>query len=236
MNASKAKQELKRYANSKKANFLKGFFKTGKGQYAEGDKLIGVVVPDTRKVAKLFNDLPLNEIQVLLKSRIHEERLLALIILVDKFKLAAAADKKKIYNFYLKNTAYINNWDLVDLSAHYIAGAYLHGKQKKILYKLAKSKHLWERRIAIVSTFEFIKQDEYQDILKIAELLLKDEQDLIHKAVGWMLREVGKRIDRSVLLKFLDKHAGEMPRTMLRYSIEHLSPKMRKHYLSLRRR
>lgn len=230
MSLTKIRKSLHRYASQQKAKILQRFFKTGKGEYGEGDKFIGVVVPDTRKVAKLHSNLPLTDCIKLLKSEIHEERLLSLLILIQKFEKADLILKDKIFKVYLANTKYINNWDLVDLSAPNVVGAYLLDKSRNILRSLAKSKSLWERRIAIVSTHFLIRNKQYKDTLKIAEMLLKDNHDLIHKAVGWMLREVGKRELRP-LEKFLSKHKKVMPRTMLRYAIERFPESKRKSYL-----
>ncbi|WP_255233306.1 DNA alkylation repair protein [Aliifodinibius salipaludis] len=189
-------------------------------------------VPKVRKVAEKFNPFSLEETKLLLHSDYHEERLCALIILVHKSQKAEKNELKKIFDLYLKNTNYINNWDLVDTSAEHIVGAYLSDKDRSILYELAKSDNLWERRIAILSTFHFIKNDDFEDTLAIAELLLEDEHDLIHKATGWMLHETGKQ-DEQVLKNFLDKHIGIMPRTMLRYAIEKLPESDRQMYLSM---
>lgn len=230
MNAKDAQKTLRLYVKPGKAEFLKRFFKTGPGEYAEGDILIGVMVPDTRIVAKRFSTLPLSEVQKLLRSKIHEERLLALMILTGKFKTGDGHLKKQIYQLYLKNFKHINNWDLVDSSARDIVGAYLYERDRSILYKFAKSNHLWTRRISIISTFYFIEKNDYSDTLKICALLMKDKEDLIHKATGWMLRELGKR-DPSTLEKFLKKHCKKMPRTMLRYSIERLTITKRKAYM-----
>ena len=223
-------KEINSYANPKKAKLLQGFFKTGKGDYGEGDVFLGLVVPIQRKISEKY-DLSLEEIQILLNSRIHEQRLIALFILIRKFKQADEEQKKKIFNFYLKNTKNINNWDLVDLSAPNIVGSYLLDKNRSVLYKLAKSKSLWEKRISMLSTFSFIKNKQFDDTIKIAEILLKDKHDLIHKAVGWGLREVGKR-DIKILKSFLSNHYKVMPRTMLRYAIEKLPEKERKEYLN----
>ncbi len=234
------KQDLQKLANKEKAWILQRFFKTGKGQYGEGDIFLGIVVPEQRKIAKKYSELTLTDIQKLLNSKAHEHRLTSLYILIDKYKKADEKNKEKIYQFYLSNTKQINNWDLVDLSAPNIIGDYLlnnHAqtcgktdKSRKILYKLVKSKNLWERRIAIISTFKFIRDNQFTDTLKISELLLTDTHDLIHKAVGWMLREVGKR-DQQLLEKFLDKHIHKMPRIMLRYAIERFSENKIKSYL-----
>ncbi len=222
--------ELKAKADPKKAKLLQGYFKTGKGEYGEGDMFLGIVVPETRKIAQKYKDLELKDLKLLLKSRFHEERLAALLILVHKYEKGSGADKKQIFNFYLKNTKYINNWDLVDLSAPKIIGDYLLDKNRKILYKLAKSKNFWERRVAVLATFAFIKKSQLGEALKIAEMLLNDKHDLVHKAVGWMLREVGKQSVKT-LEKFLKTHYRKMPRTMLRYAIERFSEGERKEYL-----
>lgn len=236
----KIKQELKSLSNPEKAKNLMRFFKTAPGQYGEGDKFLGITVPEQKAVAKkYYKDIPLSEVQNLLNSLIHEERLVALTILVFKFKKATETERTKIYEMYLKNTKNINNWDLVDLSACYIVGPYLEnlpgrqaGKNRSILYKLAKSDNLWEKRIAVLSTFHFIKNQDNKDFFAIAEILLSDKHDLIHKAVGWMLREVGKKSGEDELKSFLDKHYKTMPRTMLRYSLEKFDEKTRKYYMS----
>lgn len=226
-------KELKTAGDQTKATVLGQFFKTGKGQYGEGDVFLGVYVPIQRQIAKKYSALSLVDLQTLLKSKIHEHRTGALFILCDQFKKADEKAKEKLFKFYLKNSKGINNWDLVDLSAPNIVGEWLLKKDRKILYKLAHSKNLWEKRIAIVSTFTFIRAKEFDDTLKISEILLSADHDLIHKAVGWMLREAGKR-DEKVLRKFLDKHATKMPRTMLRYSIEKFNEQTRKYYLCLK--
>lgn len=227
----KLQKEFRKKANLKKAKLLSGFFKTGKGEYGEGDLFLGIMVPQSRLFAKKFSSLSFQEIAQLLKSRFHEERLVAVLILVHNFEIGENDKKEKIFDFYLKNTRFINNWDLVDLSAHKIVGAYLFNKQKTILYKLAHSKNLWERRIAVVSTFYFIKNGMFKDSLSIAKILLHDEYDLIHKAVGWMLREIGKK-SLQAEERFLKKHYRTMPRTMLRYAIERFSKSKRTYYLS----
>ena len=208
------------------------FFKTGVGEYAEHDKFIGISVPNLRKIAKSFADLPFAEIQDFIKSPINEERLLALFILVGQYKTGDDKLKDKIYHFYIANLNYVNNWNLVDASAHLIIGDYLFEKDKKLLLDLAESENLWERRIAIISTLWFIRQNHFDWTIKIATILLNDKQDLIHKAVGWMLREVGKK-DKTLLIDFLNQHASNMPRTMLRYSIEKFSVSERKDFLNL---
>ncbi len=231
---SEIKKELSSCGSKEKARILAGFFKTGAGEYAQGDKFIGVSVPHTRIIARKYLDLPPVLILHLLSSAIHEERLLALLILISQFEKAGDKEKGRIFKLYLQNTRNINNWDLVDLSAPKIAGAFLKDKDRQILYKLAKSSIIWERRIAIVSTFSFIKNQEFKETLNISALLLKDKEDLIHKAVGWMLREVGKR-DQGIEEQFLKKYAGQMPRAMLRYSIEKFPEEKRRYYLSIAR-
>jgi len=229
------KADLRKFANAEKAKIYRRFFKTGPGQYGEGDQFIGVTVPETRSVAKKFQELPFVDLQKLLHSPTHEERLCALLILIEQFQSASRrsdeSTKEKIYNFYLANTGYINNWDLIDLSADQIVGGYLQDKPKDILKKLALSDSVWERRVAILSTFHFIKSEEPKYTLKIAGILLNDKHDLIQKAVGWMLREVGKRCSEKDLTDFLDKHALTMPRTALRYAIERFPEEKRQGYL-----
>jgi 3-methyladenine DNA glycosylase AlkD len=224
-------KEILASANKEKAVILQKFFKTGKGQYGEGDIFLGIVVPEQRKIAKRFKELGMKELEKLLDSNIHEKRLIALLILIEKYKKADPKEKQEIFYFYLKNTKNINNWDLVDLSAPNIVGDFLLDKERNILYDLAKSKDLWEKRIAIVSTFSFIRKNEFEDTLRISEILMNDMHDLIHKSTGWMLREVGKR-DQEALEGFLKKHYKNMPRTMLRYAIERFPSMKRKKYLS----
>ncbi len=225
------KKALKKLASDERAKISRGFFKTGKGEYGEGDIFIGITVGDTRLVARQFYDLPFIEIQKLLKSKVHEERLCALLILVEMYKEANIKTREKIYTLYLKNSKFVNNWDLVDLSADKIVGAHLMYRPKNILYRLARSKNIWERRIAIVATFHCIKNNTFSETLKISKMLLGDTHDLIHKASGWMLREVGKR---SLVTeeKFLKRYYKKMPRTMLRYAIERFPENKRKYYLS----
>ncbi|OJW68388.1 MAG: DNA alkylation repair protein [Candidatus Amoebophilus sp. 36-38] len=206
------------------------FFKTGAGDYAEADEFIGVPVPILRKIAKTYMHISLEELQELLKSKINEERLLALIILVYQYDKASGELKEEIYQFYLCNLQSVNNWNLVDASAHLIMGAHLTNRDKDILLRLAQSEIIWERRVAIVATWYFIRKNELHWTFKIAEMLLNDKHDLIHKAVGWMLREAGKR-DPNQLTVFLDQYTPLMPRTMLRYAIEKLSEQQKKHYL-----
>jgi len=224
------KKELKNLANPQRARILSGFFKTKRGEYGVGDIFLGITGPKQRIVAKKHLDASLNELQFLLLSKIHEYRQTALFILVEKYKKSSDAGKKKIIDFYLKNTKHINNWDLVDLSCYKIIGDYFLEKDKTVFYKLAKSRSLWEKRIAIISTYAFIRNNKFNDTLKIAKILLNDKHDLIHKAVGWMLREVGKR-DRVVEEIFLKKYYKSMPRTMLRYAIEKFPEFKRQAYL-----
>lgn len=230
---SKLKQienDLIELKNPTKAKGFYRFFKTGKGEYGEGDEFLGLTVPQQRGIAKKYLHLSLKDLQALLSNKIHEYRLTALIILMHKYKKADEKLKKEIFDLYLKNTKNINNWDLIDLSAPSIIGDYLLERNRLILYKLAKSSSLWEKRISILSTFTFIKNKQYEDSLKIAEILLKDSHDLIHKAVGWMLRELGKK-DQNLEESFLKKYYQTMPRTMLRYAIEKFDEKKRKFYL-----
>ncbi|MFH1767630.1 MAG: DNA alkylation repair protein [Candidatus Omnitrophota bacterium] len=227
----KIKNELKRYSNKKKAKILRSFFKTGPGEYGQGDLFLGATVPQIRKIANMhYRYFSYTQTAKLLKSKIHEERLLALLILVSKYQRSGYGDRQKIYKLYLKSSRYINNWDLVDLTAPKIVGEFLVSENKEVLYDLARSKSLWERRIAIIATFRFIKKGYFKDSLRIAKILLYDREDLIQKAVGWMLREVGKR-DQSAEEAFLKKHYKNMPRTMLRYAIERFEEKKRQGYL-----
>lgn len=229
------KRDIRKLANPAKAKVLAGFFKTGPGQYGEGDIFLGITLPLQRQLVKQYwRDLTLADAESLLKSKLHEERLIALLILVKKFTTSEIFNQKsKIYKFYLSHTKYINNWDLVDLSAQNIVGEYLIDKNRSVLYKLAKSKNLWERRIAILATLAFIKNRDPKDSIAISKILLSDRHDLIHKAVGWMLREIGKRCNEKTLTDFLDKNVLKMPRTTLRYAIERLPEKKRLHYLHL---
>ncbi len=231
---SKIKKDLRQVASIEKAQILRRFFKTGQGQYGEGDQFLGIVVPEIRRLVKKYREASREDILTLLHSAFHEERLWALLVLVDQFERGDEKTQKDIFEIYWQNTKFINNWDLVDLTADKIAGAYLKNRDRKILLELAESKILWERRIAILATFHFTKNGECEWTLKIAKKLLGDEQDLIHKAVGWMLREVGKRCSEKVECDFLDQHALKMSRTMLRYAIEKFEEKKRKHYLDLK--
>ncbi len=226
---------LNKKSSPSKAKVLASFFKTGPGQYAQGDRFLGVTVPAQRVIAGQFAELPLKDIGFLLKSPIHEERLTALLILVDQFKISQGVARERIVIFYLKNLKRVNNWDLVDSSAHHILGAHLHAKGEGIdvLMRLARSPNLWERRVAMVATFYFIRQKSEREALMVAETLLADKEDLMHKAVGWMLREVGKHVSEQSLEDFLYRHHAKMPRTSLRYAIERFSPAKRQAYLRL---
>jgi 3-methyladenine DNA glycosylase AlkD len=212
-------EELADLSNPEDAAFLQRYFKTGPGQYGEGDLFRGIRVPVIRKLSRKYRDTPLGAAGLLLRSAYHEDRLLALLILMCKYTGADETGKSDIYKFYLEHTRYINNWDLVDLSALHIVGAYLDDRSRKALYSLARSKSIWERRIAVLATFYFIRKGDFAESLEIAALLLDDREDLIHKAVGWMLREIGKR-DLKTEEDFLLRHYRRMPRTMLRYAIE----------------
>ncbi len=224
------KRELKLLANNDIAEHSQKFFKTGKDEYGEGDIFLGIRVPVLRKLVKKYSAISIDETGKLLHSKFHEERLLAVLMMVQLFKTADEEGKLEIYNLYLKNTKFINNWDIVDISAGQIVGAYLDKKDRSPLYCLVKSENLWERRIAMIATFYFIRKDDFEETLKIAEILLNDKEDLIHKAVGWMLREVGKR-ELEIEEEFLQEHYQKMPRTMLRYAIERIPESRRKMYL-----
>ncbi|OGZ69562.1 MAG: DNA alkylation repair protein [Candidatus Staskawiczbacteria bacterium RIFCSPHIGHO2_02_FULL_34_9] len=224
-------KKLKKSSNKERAKSSAWFFKTGKGQYGEGDIFLGITAPEQRKIAHQFQELSFIDIKRLLKSKIHEHRFVALEILVMRYEKGSDQEKKEVVNFYIKNIDRVNNWDLVDTSASYILGHFLYDKDKKILYKLARSKNIWKKRVAIVSTAYFISQGHYKDTINIAEILLPEKHDLIHKATGWMLREVGKK---SIVteLAFLDKYCNIMPRTMLRYAIERFEQNKRAYYLN----
>jgi 3-methyladenine DNA glycosylase AlkD len=221
---------LKALGNDGIAQHSRSFFKTGKGEYGEGDVFLGIRVPELRKLVKAYPDLSLNDLSKLLLSEFHEEWLLSLLMLVARFQRSDQEVKKKIYHLYLNHTAGINSWDLVDSSAAQIVGAYLNARNKKPLYDLAGSQNLWERRIAIIASFHFIRNHEFEDTLRLSELLINDREDLIHKAVGWMLREIGKRHMESEAA-FLTRHYRSMPRTMLRYAIERFPEATRQAYL-----
>ncbi len=226
------RRRLRDLADPDDAAFLQGFFKTGPGQYGEGDRFLGIRVPVLRGIAREYRDLPHHAALELLCSRWHEERLLALIIMVNSYSAGDATTRDLIYRSYLAHTEHIDNWDLVDASAPNIVGAHLWPDEVAPLVALAASPSLWERRIAIVATHHFTRQRSYEPTLHISELLLHDGHDLIHKATGWMLREVGKR-DQETLERFLREHAGEMPRTALRYAIERFPPTLRKTYMAM---
>jgi 3-methyladenine DNA glycosylase AlkD len=230
MQVRDVRKELQSLSDTKKAKIMRRFFKTGPGEYGEGDIFRGVTVPNSRKVARKFNQLELGEVKTLLYSGVHEERLVALLILVQKYAGASGFEGEKIVRFYLDNMKQVNNWDLVDLTAPNIIGSYLMNRERGLLYKLARSNSVWERRIAIIATLHFIRNNDFDDTLRIVEMLLSDSHDLIHKAAGWMLREVGKR-DFAAQKVFLDKHYRVMPRTMLRYAIEKFPEKKRRYYM-----
>lgn len=235
MNAFNVKSQLLELCDPIRAVHSLRFFKTGKGQYGEGDKFIGCTVPQTRSVAAKYSKLPLEEVAHLLKDEIHECRLCALVILTNKYNKANELDRFEILNFYISHTNYINNWDLVDISAHKIVGEWFKNREdRSLIYQLADSDLLWDQRIAIVSTFTLIRNNDFNDILSLSEKFLSHKHDLIHKACGWMLREVGKR-DEAVLTYFLEQFAHQMPRTMLRYSIEKFDEELRKHYLNIKK-
>jgi len=224
------KAELKKLSDPEQAMKLQGFFKTGEGEYGEGDIFLGLRVPDQRRIAKQFKDIPLKDVQELLQSGIHEHRLTALFILTEQFNRGDEEARKRIVDLYLGNTAHVNNWDLVDCSAHKILGEWLVDKPRDLLYEMAKSESLWERRISMISTFAFIRRGDLSDALALALALIEDGHDLIHKASGWVLREVGKK-DQSALEGFLSEHYQHMPRTMLRYALERLPEERRRFYM-----
>lgn len=227
--------ELRSIGSAEKAVHLSRFFKTAPGQYGEGDLFLGVVVPQTRSIAKENKTTSLEELQKLLDSPWHEARLCALLILVLRYKdrKTTLEDRDNIYRFYLKNTHRCNNWDLVDLSCRDIVGEYLVDKDRSPLYRLAESDNLWEQRIAVVSTWTFIRRSDFTDVLTLAEYFITHKHDLMHKAVGWMLREVGKR-DRDTLTDFLERFATRLPRTSLRYAIEHYPEDQRQYFLKMK--
>ena len=230
MTSAELSKVLREQADPDYAIHSQRFFKTGKGEYGEGDKFLGLRVPLLRKITKKYSELSLIEITKLLKSSYHEERLCALLLLVQKFE-NSKHEKSVVFKLYLNNTKFINSWDLVDCSAYKIIGVYLEDKNKSPLYKLARSKDMWERRIAIISTLHLIKNKQFDDALEISAKLLKDEEELIHKAVGWMLREIGNKAPK-VEREFLQKHYRKMPRMMLRYAIEKFPEAERKKYLT----
>jgi 3-methyladenine DNA glycosylase AlkD len=231
MQITDLRNKLSNAADNQRADFMQRYFKTGKGEYGEGDIFIGVSVPEQRKIAKQFLDIPFKELHELLHSKIHEERLTALLNLVYRFEKANENGRKEIFNFLIKNRKQINNWDLVDLTAPKSIGEYLVDKEKSILYELVNSENIWDRRIAVMSTFPLIKRNKFNLTLEFAKILLNDDHDLIQKAVGWMLREIGKR-DMTIVETFLNKYYKKMPRTMLRYAIEKFPEVKRKKYLA----
>jgi 3-methyladenine DNA glycosylase AlkD len=236
--ATEVKAALQKHANADDAVFLQRFFKTGPGQYGAGDKFIGVRVPRTRQVCKQFKDLPLAEVQKLLDSPVHEYRLAAVIILANMYPKAPVGERQKIYNLYLKNLyrGRINNWDIVDVTVEAVVGAHLENRDRKVLFELARSDDVWQKRAALLATFRYIKRGDPSTTFDLIDILLYDSHDLIQKAVGWMLREIGKRVDERLLTDFLDKHAHDMPRTALRYSLEKLSPQKKTHYMSVQKK
>jgi 3-methyladenine DNA glycosylase AlkD len=231
MNAALIQTRIRKLGNRKDAKILQWFFKTGPGEYGEGDVFVGVRVPLLRQLKKEFMLADEATLDALLESAVHEDRLMALIILVGQFEKGSEADRKRLYRFYLAHTVRINNWDLVDVSAPQVVGGYLAGRSRRPLYRLAASRSLWERRVSILATFTFIRQGDYADALALADRLLHDREDLMHKAVGWMLREIGKR-DLAVLEAFLKPRCRTIPRTMLRYAIEKFPEAKRQAYLS----
>jgi len=235
MKSSDVKTALQELANPARAKSSAWFFKTGPGEYGEGDQFIGVTVPDQRRVAKTYRELPLPEVLTLLRSPIHEHRLTALFILIEQYRRGDNSAKKQIAGLYHKNRQYVNNWDLVDSSAPYILGDYLTTHSPTVLFRLAASKSLWDRRIAVIATFVWLKLGQCEMTLQLAAILVDDKEDLIQKAVGWALREVGKR-DVALLLEFLDQQAATMPRTALRYAIERLTPDQKEYYLYAKNR
>ena len=228
------RSELRSAADPAKAAFLPRFFKTGPGQYGEGDMFLGVIVPKIRKIVKRHTQASTADVLELLASPYHEERLASLLIMVEQYKKGDRFRKEEIYRLYLASSSRINNWDLVDLTAPHIVGEHLYGRNTSLLTKLARSKNLWERRIAILSTHCFIRRGESRETLRVAAVLLGDSHDLIHKAVGWMLREAGKRCSLEKECAFLDKHAAAMPRTMLRYAVERFPAPLKQRYMQMR--
>ncbi len=228
--ADEIRSRLHELGDPQKAEFLKRFFKTGPGQYGEGDIFLGIRVPDVRKLSRQYKSITATDVVPVLRSAVHEERLFALLVFVREFTKGKSAAREEIYNLYRDNVEFVNNWDLVDLSAPPIVGAFLEDRSRKPLYRMAESGTLWERRIAIMATFHFIRRQQFEDTLKISRILLDDGEDLIHKATGWMLREVGKR-DAESEESFLKEHCRQMPRTMLRYAIERFPQEKRRMYL-----
>lgn len=234
LRAAEASQALRKLASPSKAKLLSGFFKTGPGQYGEGDVFVGVTMPQIRSLLPACEGLPIAETQKLVRSKIHEERMLGLLIWVRQYQKAKAHEalQERIFRTYMANKRFINNWDLVDVTCPHVLGAHLLTRSRGVLYRLAKSKSLWDRRLSILGTFMFIYKGDSKDALALARQHLKDKEDLMHKAVGWMLREVGKRVAIEDLRGFLKRHAGQMPRTMLRYAIEKMPPGERQRWMS----
>lgn len=230
--ARTALRAMRAMQDPKRAAALSRFFKTGPGEYAEGDRFFGLTMPQVRQLLRDYHDLSLSEIEQLLESPWHESRSLALALLAARYPRSTPREQTAIFRLYLRRTDRINNWDLVDISAPQVVGGHLLARPRTVLRRLARSKSVWERRIAMVATMWFIRRDQFGDTFELARLLSDDRHDLIHKATGWMLREVGKR-DERVLRRFLDQHGAELPRTALRYSLERLSPAMRKRYMAL---
>ncbi len=226
------RKEMEECSNEEKAKLYQRFFKTGPGQYGEGDVFMGLTMPETRAISSKYTEMPIEEVQELLNSEIHEHRMSALLIVIQKYRKANKEEKRKLYEFYLKNMSRINNWDLIDVTASHVVGDFLFNnkEEKEMLYKLAKSNDLWEKRISVISTFRFIKENEFEDSINISEILLNDKHDLIHKAVGWMLREIGKK-DQEIEEEFLRKYHKTMPRTMLRYSLEKFTKDKKDFYM-----
>jgi 3-methyladenine DNA glycosylase AlkD len=232
---SEARRLLRTHANSEKAVGLQRFFKTGPGEYAEGDRFLGVMVPQTRLVARACADLPAGSIQALLRSPFHEERLLGVLILTRQYQRGTKANRDALFRLYVRNRKWINNWDLVDSSAPYVVGPHLERSNRTLLTQLAASNRLWDRRIAVLATFHFIRNGDFSDAFNLCQKLLADREDLMHKACGWMLREIGNR-DRQALERFLTRHAPTMPRTMLRYAVERLPEPSRRRFMAARTR
>ncbi|XOU94850.1 MAG: DNA alkylation repair protein [Candidatus Kerfeldbacteria bacterium] len=224
-------KELKKLGNKTRALHSQRFFKTGRGEYGEGDIFLGIIMPVQRELTLKYLDLSLVDIQKLINSKIHEHRMVGLLIVTYRFKKANDKEKESLFKFYIKNSKKINNWDLVDVTCHKVVGVYLFDKKRDLLFRWARSNNLWEKRLSIISTAFFISRNDLDDTYKISKILLKDDHDLIHKAVGWMLREAGKR-DKQRLVRYLDQYANKMPRTMLRYSIEKFTPKERKYFMN----
>ncbi len=231
-NLQQLERVLAELADPERAAHSARFFKTGKGEYGEGDTFFGIRVPDLRKLVRPCRGLPLFDVSALLRSNVHEKRLLAALILVDRFSRSEEAAQEKIFNLYLENLGRgINNWDIIDTTCPHIVGAWLYERDRAVLYRLAESENLWQRRAAMLACFFFIRRGDFVDPLKIAALLLEEREDLIHKAVGWMLREIGKR-DQEIEERFLQQHCRTMPRTMLRYAIERFAPEKRTYYMN----